>query len=277
MRTGLLVVAVVVAVLSGCSVPPLSSRHGVYEVVPERVSIEGREIRATYVRPVVNRHPEVLVVFFTGDGGWHRTSSELFRHLAEQGYTVAGFSSDQILKPFARTGEKMAPARAAQGLKKLYTEVKRDLGLPDSTPIMVVGYSRGASMVAFTAVHPELQGGVAGAVSVALVREADYLQVPDGVTGPAIQVSSTGHLQLYPLLKLLGSLRLAVIQSTNDHYVTAAESRQLLGPDTDTLRLYTVEARNHRFSNARDKLMQDLDDALLWVKGSAAIVGHPSG
>jgi hypothetical protein len=64
---------------------------------------------------------------------------------------------------------------------------------------------------------------------------------------------------------LPGSLRLEVIQTTNDHYVTASQSRQLLGPDTDTLRLYAIEARNHRFSNARDKLMKDLDDALRWI------------
>ena len=61
-----------------------------------------------------------------------------------------------------------------------------------------------------------------------------------------------------------------MIQSTNDPYVAAAESRQLLGPDTPTLRLYAVEARNHGFSNARYKLMHDLDDALQWIEESAA-------
>ena len=81
-----------------------------------------------------------------------------------------------------------------------------------------------------------------------------------------IQVDEQGRIQLYPALKFMGSARLAVIQSTNDDYVPAAQSRQLLGPDTPTLRLYTVEARDHGFSNARDQLMQDIDDALRWVE-----------
>ena len=123
--------------------------------------------------------------------------------------------------------------------------------------------------MAFTAVHPELQGEIAGAVAIALTREADYLHVPERERGPAIQVDNQGRLQLYPAVKLLGTRRMAVIQSTHDSYVPAAESRQLLGPDTPTLRLYEVESKNHGFSDARDKLMEDLDGALRWVEQTA--------
>jgi hypothetical protein len=124
--------------------------------------------------------------------------------------------------------------------------------------------------VAYTAVHPELQDDFAGGVAIALTREADYLRVPEKQRGPAIQVDSEGRLQMYPAVKLLASKRLAVIQSTNDSYVPAAESRQLLGPDTPTLRLYTVESKDHGFSDAREKLMSDLDDALRWVEAAPA-------
>jgi hypothetical protein len=77
-------------------------------------------------------------------------------------------------------------------------------------------------------------------------------------------------------LKLLGSTPLAVIQSTNDSYVPSAESRQLLGPDTATLRLYEVQAKNHGFSDARPKLMQDLDDALRWIEQAAPEARQPA-
>ena len=63
-------------------------------------------------------------------------------------------------------------------------------------------------------------------------------------------------------MKFLGSTPVAIIQSTNDPYVPAAESRKLLGPDTATLRLYEVESSNHRFGGARDKVLADVDDAL---------------
>jgi type IV secretory pathway VirJ component len=228
------------------------------------------EIHATYVRPVQPRHTAFLDVFVTGDDGWSGTSAAVFKHLAEEGHAIAGFSSPEILQPIVRTGERVSTAQAAQGLKELYAQAKHALGLPDSTPIVIIGFSRGASVVAFTAVHPELRGGISGAVAIALTREADYLREPEGERPPEIQVDDQGRIQLYPALKLLGSTRLAVIQSTHDEYVPAAESRRLLGPDTATLRVYEVEAKDHGFSNARDRLLRDLDDALRWVEEVAA-------
>ena len=117
--------------------------------------------------------------------------------------------------------------------------------------------------------HPELQDDFTGAVAIALTREADNLHVPERELGPGIEVDSQGRLQMYPAVKLLARKRIAIIQSTGDSYVPAAESRQLLGPDTPTLRLYTVESANHGFRDARDQLMADLDDALGWVEQPA--------
>lgn len=266
MRVRPLFFAPCLIVLAGCPGAHLSSRPGAYAVTVQAVHTSRRDVHATYVRPVLARHPGYLVVFATGDAGWFGTSGALFEHLAGEGYAIAGFSAPEVVRPIARSEERVSSARVAQGLAELFAQAKRDLGLPDSTPIVMVGFSRGASMVAFTAVHPELRGGIGGAVAIALTREADYLRAPEGERGAEIQVDDQGRIQLYPALQLLGSTRLAVIQSTNDSYVPAAESRQLLGPDTPTLRLYEVEAKDHGFSNARSKLMQDLNDALLWVE-----------
>jgi dienelactone hydrolase len=225
------------------------------------------------VRPVENRHPGSLIVFSTGDDGWSGTSAELFRHLAEERYTIAGFSAPEVIAPYVRSGTRVSTARAAQALKDLYSQAKRHLGLPDSTPILIVGFSRGASMVAFTAAHPELQTGVSGAVAIALTREADYLHVPAGDHGPAVQVDDQGRLQLYPVLKLLSTTRVAVIQSTHDDYVQSSESRKLLGPDTPKMRLYEIDAKDHGFSNARAPLLRDLDEALDWIKQGSPQAG----
>lgn len=228
-----------------------------------------REIHATYVRPEQDRHPGYLVLFVTGDDGWFGTSRAVFTHLADEGYTLAGFSAPEALRGLADS-DRVSTARAAQGLKELYAQAKRHLDLPDSTPIVMVGFSRGASAVAFTAVHPELQGGTKGAVAIALTREADYLHATEGERRQGVQVDDQDRIQLYPALKRLSLTPFAVIQSTNDSYVPAAESRQLLGADTSTLRLYPVESEDHGFSDARDKLMQDLDDALRWIEEDAS-------
>jgi dienelactone hydrolase len=266
MRTRLIAAVSCSIALAGCFDTRLASKPGAYEVSSDSLLAKRRPIPVVLVRPVHDQHPGYLVVFATGDDGWSGTSAALFQHLADQGYTLAGFSAPGVLAPVVGSGELVSTRQAARGLKEIYALARRHLGLADSTPIVIVGFSRGATVVAFTAVHPELKGDIAGAVAIALTREADYLHVPEHERGPAVQVDKQGRLQLYPAVKLLGSTRIAVIQSTNDRYVPAAESRQLLGPDTATLRLYPVESKNHGFSDARDKLMEDLDGALHWVE-----------
>jgi type IV secretory pathway VirJ component len=255
--------------LAGCVDTHLASKPGLYEVISQNLPAVRRPIPVVLVHPVHDQHPGYLVVFATGDDGWSGTSAALFQHLADEGYALAGFSAPEVLAPIVGNGELVSTSQAARGLKELYALARRHLGLADSTPIVIVGFSRGATVVAFTAVHPELQGEIAGAVAIALTREADYLHVPERERGPAIQVDNQGRLQLYPAVKLLGSKRMAVIQSTHDSYVPSAESRQLLGPDTPTLRLYEVESKNHGFSDARDKLLEDVDGALRWVEQAA--------
>jgi dipeptidyl aminopeptidase/acylaminoacyl peptidase len=154
---------------------------------------------------------------------------------------------------------------------------KHDLGVSPEAAMIVVGFSRGATMVAFTAINPTLRQDLAGAVAMGLTRESDYLRAPPpGSRPPEIQVDKKDRIQIYPALELIGSTPLAVIQSTKDRYVPAAESRKLLGPDTPTRRLYEVEARNHRFSGGREQLLRDLDDALEWMERSGGPPHHHS-
>jgi dienelactone hydrolase len=263
MLTKILLASALLAIACSASAG-LKSLPGVYEIVKEPLRTGPRTVHLIYARPVQQKHPEYLVVFATGDGGWRSVSSEVFTHLATEGYLVAGIDTPDALKPVKRAGERMSTTQAAARVKAAFADAKHDLGVPDSTPIIVVGFSRGATLVAFAALHPDVRAQVGGAIALALTREVDYLKAPPPERAE-IQVDDKGRVQIYPALKMLGSTPLAVIQSTNDSYVPSAESRQLLGPDTPTLRLYEVEAKNHRFGGAHDKMMADVDDALGWI------------
>jgi pimeloyl-ACP methyl ester carboxylesterase len=261
--------AACVLLLAGCASARLESVPGVYDTTQRKLEFGTRSIHAKYVTQAQPAHAGYLVVFATGDGGWRGTSNEVFEHLAQRGYTIAGFSAREIIRPVERAEERVSTALAVGRLAEVYAQAKSDLDLPGSTPIIVVGFSRGATLVAFTALHPQLREGVRGAVAIALTREAGYLREPKAEREPGIQVDDRGRIQIYPALQLLGSTRLAVIQSSGDGYVPSAESRTLLGPDTARRRLYEVAARNHRFGGARDQLLLDLDDALRWIEDSA--------
>src|SRR5262245_44680999 len=124
-------------VLAGCAGGHIASKPGVYDVTVQPVRTARRDVHATYVRPVQARHPGYVMVFATGDDGWFGTSRTIFKHLADEGYEIAGFSSPEVLRPIG-AAERVSTSRAAQGLKELFAQVKRDLGVPESTPIIIV-------------------------------------------------------------------------------------------------------------------------------------------
>lgn len=263
--SGACALAACFSLVTGSAGASLKSEPGVFDAAERELQVGARSIHATFVTPTQPRHAGYLVVFATGDGGWRSVSSEVFEHLAAEGYSVAGIDSPDALKPVKRAGEKMSTAQAAERVKAAFADAKDDLGLPNATPVIVVGFSRGATLVAFAALHPELRADVGGAIALGLTREVDYLRAPPAERSPDIQVDEKGRVQIYPALKLLGPTPVAVIQSTNDSYVPSAESRELLGPDTPALRLYEVEAKNHRFGGAHDRMIADVDAALGWI------------
>lgn len=244
------------------------SEPGVYSVTVQPIKVGMRHLHITYVRPVVPRHPKFLIVFTTGDGGWHGVSNQVIKHLAERGYSIAGMSAPDVLRPLKRAGRKMSAVQAADLLGAAFARFRKDLAVAASTRLIVVGYSRGATFAAFTAIHSELHADLAGAIAIALTRQADYFRsmAPRARGSRRIRQNKRRRGLIYPALKRFAYVRVAVIQSTGDRYVRAAESRKLLGPDTATRRLYTVEARNHRFGRGRAQLIKDLDAALHWIE-----------
>ena len=246
-----------------------------YDEREEEVRLPNRSLHLRCARPKTPRSPTFLVIFASGDGGMRGGSKAIYKHMAEQGHYVAAFSSREALKPVKSSGKLMTFPELAADIAALMREGRRLLELPESTPTVVSGVSRGASMVVFAAGEPSLQPNVCGAVAIALTRETDNTKAPDPAErGTSIRLDEKGGILLYPALERLGSIPVAVIQSTHDNYVPSAESRRLMGPDTPTRRLYEVEASNHSFGGGQDKMLRDVDKALNWI---AAAIKAPGG
>jgi len=239
------------------------------------ISLGTRTVKLALARPTsAPTAPPYLVVFASGDGGLRGVSKDLLVHLG-QNYWVVGFSSPEAFKGIADDSKGQPNyAGARDRLASIVGQAKQAMGLPDQTPIVITGMSRGANVVVAAAGDAELGPGIVGAVAIALTREFDDLTVPATVVGrPGVQTDDKGRLQTYPSLQRLGSMRLAIIQSTNDSYVRSSESRRLLGPDTPTRRLYEIESKNHSFGGGKEPLMRALDDAMRWVGQTGGIAG----
>lgn len=264
-----------VASLSGCT-DHLVSRPGMFDVRQETVKLPDREAHFTLVTPLTPRPPAFLILFATGDAGWLGASQRVFEHMAERGYYLAAINAREFLKSAKASGKKVTLTEGTIDLTSIIDQAKRALGLPDKTPTILTGVSRGAGMVVFGAANKKLQPLLAGAVAVALTRESDYLLAPDpSIHLPGIETDEKGRIQLYPAIDRVGALPIAVIQSTGDKYVTAAEARGLFGPDRPTRRLYAVEASNHGFGGGREELLHALDDALAWITSMPPRDGSP--
>jgi len=244
----------------------LAAGNQPYDERREEVRFLNRSIGLWCAKPTNPRPPTFLVIFASGDGGLHGVSKAIYEHIAEQGHYVAAYSSREVLSRVKSTGKFLTSSEAATAVTTLLREAKRLLDLPDSTPAIVSGCSRGASMVVFAAGEPSLKPQICGAVAIALTRESDYVTPPAPAERDAyIKLDDKGGVLLYPALDRFGSIPIAVIQSTKDSYVPSAESRQLMGPDTPTRRLYEVKASNHSFGGGKDQLLHDLDEALNWI------------
>ncbi len=258
--------AAVVSMILACSGAVPGAGRDAYVEREVEVRLPNRTLHLRCASPKTPRAPAFLVVFASGDGGLRGASEAAYEHMAERGHYVAAFSSPEALKPVKSSGKFMTVTEAADDIEALIREGQKLLGLPESTPTVVAGVSRGATMVVFAAAAPPLRPRIRGAVAIALTRETDYLTPPDPETRSAlIKLDEKGRILLYPALDMLGSIPIAVIQSTRDSYISSAESRRLMGPDTPTRRLYEVEARNHSFGGGQDRMLQCLDEALDWI------------
>jgi type IV secretory pathway VirJ component len=200
-----------------------------------------------------------LIVYATGDGGWKRKDLHTYEELKSWGYPIVGFSSPDFLKHLEHGVKTLTPAAFAGDVRTIIDRAEDALGLSKVAPVVLVGVSRGADLAVAAAGQSPLQKELTGVVAVGLTREEEYLQLDD----------------LYGYLPRLGQLRLAVVQSTHDSYVPAAEARRLLGQDTADRQLREVPAKNHTFSDARGAMYDAIRGSLGWVTGRQEHVDFP--
>ena len=207
-----------------------------------------------------------LVLYVTGDGGWRGADPLVFRTLVRWGYPSLGMEARGYLDHLGDLDETASPRRLARDYASLVARARHELGLASSTKVVLVGFSRGAGLAVLAASQHSLGASVLGVVAVALTDEEGDLRLePEGEL-PAHDPANT--INPYHLLPRLGSLPVAVIQSTRDHYVTAADARRLFGADTPSRRLVAIESDGHTFAGARDKLLEALRASLRWIAGA---------
>jgi hypothetical protein len=210
-----------------------------------------------HLSPPAQLHRDELIVYATGDGGWRGKDRDVYQQLRAWGYATAGFSAPEYLKHLPGDDGTTTPARLASDFSAIVDAARTSLQVAVSSPVVLVGVSRGADLAVVAAGQQGLQTELAGVVAMGLTREEEYVH---HLRGPTVA------LDLYQYLPELGDVPLSVIQSTRDNYLPASDARALFGQDTPLRVFYAIDARNHSFAGARPALYSTLRTSLAWVE-----------
>jgi pimeloyl-ACP methyl ester carboxylesterase len=195
-----------------------------------------------------------LIVYATGDGGWPG-DERLFDRMLPFGLPMAGFSSVDYIESINTPNRMIDPAAVARDYQTVITGAIEALKLPKDQPVVLVGFSRGASLAVAAATVPAFRARLLGVVALALAGDEVFVsRLP----------SDSRPLQTDDAVRSLGPVKVSVIQSTRDDILSAAEARRRVGPDTPTRRLRAIDARDHNFGGKLDELITEVKRSLDW-------------
>ena len=163
---------------SGCAHMPAASARPVASRAAVHVQNRWLSLRLSHPQPMAAAQP--LILFVTGDGGWHGKDLDAFDHLIKWGYPVVGVSAPDYLDHLGNGALQLPAQRLARDLAEVADTGRAQLGLSASTPVLLLGLSRGADLVVVAAAQGSLRQSVLGVLAVGLTKEEEYVRRPQG-------------------------------------------------------------------------------------------------
>lgn len=253
---GLLCAAALVT--AGCQHQPIADPAAAAPTVrlkvrlPDLGDAKGRALEVWIARPL-GKPSGPLVLHLTGDSGRHGLDLQLFTAVTRWGYPVAVFGSPDWIDTFPK--EIATRPSLARDLDVIARAVARATGVSDDQRVVLLGQSRGAGLAVEAAAEPSMRERLFGVVALGLCPDEEHVWVNDGIGRP------------YRDKALVAALPIEVIQSTRDHYMSAAAARKAFGPDTELHALHPIEADGHTFGGGRDAMLDQLKASLDRVAG----------
>jgi type IV secretory pathway VirJ component len=117
-----------------------------------------------------------VVIFLSGDGGWHLGVVDAARRFAAAGALVAGVDVRKYLGLIRPRDQNIPPAactNVAGDMEALSQQLQRRLQLPNYLHPLLVGYSSGATIV-YAALAQAPHGTFSGAISMGFCPDQDF-------------------------------------------------------------------------------------------------------
>ncbi len=193
-----------------------------------------------------------IVVFASGDGGWHRLEEAISHGLQKQGYDVIGIDSPL----YALTDYDLPTLQAdfqtiAQSREAVYGD--------HPPPLIVGGFSMGAAQAIAVAGGPHPPSNLTGLLVVEPLNRGRYgLRTQDKLnvlpTGP-------GTFAMADFARAMDDLRVVQWHAEQD----LIDSRAWLAVLTAEHKEYDFPDTGHRYRNNRDQFVSKLADSAGWL------------
>ncbi len=228
------------------------------------LEIRGHE-QYVYFYPGAGNGPHRPVVFLPGDGGWRGFAVTMAENMAGWGYDVYGVDTRRYLMSFSGTGG-LNEEQVAGDLRQFAALARTQ----NKDQVCLVGWSEGAGLSVVAASSPQNQSFFSGVIAVGLTeRSILALRWKDLFSQAVKRDPNEPSLDTANYVGKVSPLPLYVIASTHDEYVSPEASRRLFAQARQPKQLVMIDAGNHRYDGAHDRLFQALQEGLQWIEQKA--------
>lgn len=210
--------------------------------------------------------PRAVVLLSSGDLGWMGFVVDVAEFLQSRNIAVLGFNTRAYLSSFTGNKTALDPAQIPGHYETLSREAQRIFG--SSGQPVLVGISEGAGLSVVAATHDrrsEIFGGVIG-LGLPATIELGWNAWKDWTIWITKGEPNQPHLTITPHVSRVSPLPLIFIQSRRDEFIPPEETSGLFAAALEPKRMYSIDAKNHRFSDRQTELRTSLLEALAWIE-----------
>jgi dienelactone hydrolase len=201
-----------------------------------------------------------LVIFSSGDGGWSPFCADVAAHIAATGITVVGIDVKTYLVQFASPKKPVSEADLTSDYDTLARVALAQPGVDANAPVVLSGWSLGASYSVIVASQPEFNVPVSRIVAISLPLYGERAWKPtDSIIYFTHGTPSEKLFDAHLYLKKLKQTPIVFPNATNDDTAPLREAQSLYEAAPSEKHFYAVKATGHHFEGGEQEFYHDLD------------------
>jgi hypothetical protein len=205
------------------------------------------------------------VILGSGDLGWAGLVVHVAEFLERNGYYVVGLNSKAYLTSFTTKNSGLTTGDVPKDYLALVEYARRS---GSARPILA-GISEGAGLSVLAATDPQVQQSVLGILALGLPDQNELgWKWQDFTIWITKKAPNEPGFRVSEIIREVSPVPLAEIHATHDEFLSIEKAKDMIGLAGEPKRMWTIEADNHRFSNARGELDRVVLEALAWIRQS---------